>query len=226
MGRKIIDETNKTYGKLTVLKRIGIDSHKHTIWLCGCECGETIPVQVAHLRNGHTTSCGCGKHINEVGNRYGKLVVVRKSGNDSFGKLLWECYCDCGTTTIVRANTLRSGEVNSCGCIKSLGELKITQLLLKNNIPFLKEYSFQDLKSENNYPLRFDFAILNIDGALQYLIEYDGAQHFESIAFFDKNTSFEVRQNRDKLKNDYCQKNNIRLIRLSYKDQISLDKIL
>lgn len=30
---------------------------------------------------------------------------------------MWECMCDCGNTTIVAGNHLRSGETKSCGCL-------------------------------------------------------------------------------------------------------------
>jgi hypothetical protein len=32
--------------------------------------------------------------------RYGNLTVVRRAGANTHGQALWECRCDCGTTTI------------------------------------------------------------------------------------------------------------------------------
>ena len=34
------------------------------MWNCLCDCGESTIVSSAHLRSGHTTSCGCYKAIN------------------------------------------------------------------------------------------------------------------------------------------------------------------
>ena len=34
-----------------------------------------------------------------VGERYGRLVVVARAGANKHGQALWECRCDCGTTT-------------------------------------------------------------------------------------------------------------------------------
>ena len=59
----------------------------------------------------------------------------------------------------------------------SKGEQTIAELLTKYNINFIRQYKFNDLVSKNNICLRFDFAIVNDDGTLKYLIEYDGAQH-------------------------------------------------
>lgn len=54
--------------------------------------------------------------IDETGNRYGILTVIKRVGSDRFGQLRWECVCDCGNTTIVSGGNLRRGLVNSCGC--------------------------------------------------------------------------------------------------------------
>jgi len=56
---------------------------------------------------------------NEIGNRYGKLVVVERAPKPE-GRpkgAYWLCKCDCGNSKIVRGADLRSGDVNSCGCL-------------------------------------------------------------------------------------------------------------
>ena len=62
----------------------------------------------------------------------------------------------------------------SCGCLKSKGEEKIIKILKDNNISFEKEKKFDFCIFENGSYPRFDFFIEN-----QYLIEYDGIQHFK-----------------------------------------------
>ena len=57
MGR-VIDETGKVYGYLTVLARVGSKNNR-TMWLCHCKCGKKVEVAGKFLRNGHTQSCGC-----------------------------------------------------------------------------------------------------------------------------------------------------------------------
>lgn len=69
--------------------------------------------------------------------------------------------------------------------------------------------------SKNNYPLRFDFAIIDEEKNLIKLIEYDGSQHFKPSEQFGGQKAFEDLQQRDKLKNDYCKINNINLLRIS-----------
>lgn len=55
---------------------------------------------------------------NEIGNRYGKLTVVRYDHTDKRQGAYWLCACDCGCTTVVKGNRLRNGKTKSCGCLK------------------------------------------------------------------------------------------------------------
>ena len=51
--------------------------------------------------------------INEVGNRYGKLTVIKRAPN--FRKLtMWLCRCDCGAEIVTRASRLRRGRSTQC----------------------------------------------------------------------------------------------------------------
>jgi hypothetical protein len=55
------------------------------------------------------------------GQRFGRLTVIKQSDRkDTTRSIYWECQCDCGETKTVRGTSLRSGRVNSCGCL--LGE--------------------------------------------------------------------------------------------------------
>ena len=49
----------KTFGRLTVERRVGSNAHQQTIWLCRCSCGGTSTPTSAKLKNGHSRSCGC-----------------------------------------------------------------------------------------------------------------------------------------------------------------------
>lgn len=67
--------------------------------------------------------------INEVGKRYGKLVVLEQAPSDgTWAKFL--CQCDCGNTITVRGNSLRTGMTRSCGCLAHLppGEAAFNQI--------------------------------------------------------------------------------------------------
>lgn len=51
-----------------------------------------------------------------TGQRFGRLVVLRRVDNDSHGNLRWLCECDCGNQKIVGGRHLTSGRTKSCGC--------------------------------------------------------------------------------------------------------------
>ncbi len=104
------------------------------------------------------------------------------------------------------------------------GPAKIEELLIKNNIPYSKEYVFTNCKYKNQLP--FDFAIFQDDG-LKCVIEYDGEQHFKFIPLWHKTEKgFEEQQERDNIKTRYYQQNNIKLIRIPYTRYDDIEQIL
>ena len=54
----------------------------------------------------------------------------------------------------------------------SRGEIKIYEILKEAELNFREEYSIVGLNSPNGRPLRFDFAVFDDDGNLDFLIEY------------------------------------------------------
>lgn len=46
------------FGRLTIVAPAK-PRYRKTYWVCRCECGNVVEVQQAHLRSGHTRSCGC-----------------------------------------------------------------------------------------------------------------------------------------------------------------------
>ena len=57
-----------------------------------------------------------------VGQKFGRLTVVKRLENGPNYKAMWECLCDCGQTKVTAGAYLRCQSVKSCGClIKSRG---------------------------------------------------------------------------------------------------------
>lgn len=107
-------------------------------------------------------------------------------------------------------------------CCHSWGELKVQKFLQDNNIEFVREKRFSDCKDKRE--LKFDFWI----PLYNLLIEFDGLQHFPDEV---KNKKFyktfiaSVENDiirRDKIKNEYCLKHGIRLLRIKYNDNVHL----
>lgn len=53
------DLTGKTFDRLTVIERKGIDKRGYALWLCECDCGNSYITSGKNLTSGHTRSCGC-----------------------------------------------------------------------------------------------------------------------------------------------------------------------
>lgn len=235
---KKIDLTGQKIGRLMVISPAP-NKGRRTQWNCKCECGNDFIALTESLRSGKTRSCGCLRSeitaeknknniINLIGQHFGKLTVIQQA--ESYrNHSAWICECECGNIITVNSVELKKGDTLSCGCLRSsYGESLIKNILTNNQIDFKKEYSFEDLLSEKNIPLRFDFAIFK-DGKLSHLIEYDGEQHFSNKGDNKLwSDSFEKRKERDKLKTEYCKKHNIPLIRIPYweKENITLEKLM
>lgn len=58
--------------------------------------------------------------IDVTGQRFGRLIVVKRASNatNSARHVRWHCVCDCGNETIVGSQRLRSGSAKSCGCYR------------------------------------------------------------------------------------------------------------
>ena len=59
------------------------------------------------------------KYADLTGQRFGKLLVVEKTGERYNGKILWRCKCDCGNEILVNTASLNNGNTKSCGCLRS-----------------------------------------------------------------------------------------------------------
>lgn len=61
--RMSMDMIGKTFGELTVIKRISLPGETlNPLWLCICSCGRYTIVNGNKLRSGHTKSCGHLRH--------------------------------------------------------------------------------------------------------------------------------------------------------------------
>lgn len=229
-SKNTIDMLNQKFGRLTVVARDGSTSSGIAKWRCKCDCGKIITVIGSHLRNGHTTSCGCAhkeiiSQINRhdiTNQKFGKLTAICPLQKRKGTNTIWKCKCDCGKYCEVDINSLTQGKTNSCGCLgKSKGEYIISQILMQYHIPFEKQKTFETCRSpKTNRLFRFDFFVNN-----QYLIEFDGEQHFNYTGSgWNTKEHFEETKYNDNFKNQWCKKNNIPLIRIPYThiDKISL----
>ena len=110
----------------------------------------------------------------------------------------------------------------------SRGEIKIFDILTESGLSFAEEYSFSDLVSTQKVPLRFDFAVFDDNGDIDFLIEFQGIQHYEPKSKFGGIQGLRKQQANDMKKREYCRDHNITLIAIPYWDEerISFDYIM
>lgn len=203
----------KRFGKLVALHPSGHTEQGLVIWHCKCDCGNECDARGYDLQRGHTTSCGCARKRDLTNRRFGKLVAIKPTGEkNSQGAHIWKCKCDCGTELEVNAKDLLRGHRKSCGCLTSIAEVSIRQWLQDNEISYIDEYSFPDLRYK--YPLRFDFYIPTANNNF-FLIEYQGSQHYDNSDF-----GKQQREITDKMKQEYCKKHGIRLEEIRFDEDI------
>ena len=105
----------------------------------------------------------------------------------------------------------------------SRGEIKIEEILQESGLNFKEEYIFSDLVSSSGRPLRFDFAILDDNNELDFLIEFQGIQHYEPKSKFGGISGLRKQQYNDMKKREYCAKHNIPLVIIPYWDEGRID---
>lgn len=104
---------------------------------------------------------------------------------------------------------------NGCpSCKESYGEMYIRVFLDKNKIKYISQYKFNDCKNKLSLPFDFYLPEHNL------CIEYNGMQHYKPIEYFGGIKGFKQRKNNDKIKKEYCKKNNIPLIIIKYNENI------
>lgn len=99
-------------------------------------------------------------------------------------------------------------------CNESMGEKKIFEILTEYKVLFIKQHRFSDCK--HIIPLLFDFYLPEHNTC----IEFQGEQHYKSVNYWGGEDGFKLRQKRDKIKMEYCHKNNIPLIIIKYDEDI------
>ena len=211
------DLTGQRFGKLVVCS-LGNRSNAGAgaFWNCQCDCGKMVQVHAHKLKCGHTRSCGCAHQdgIRDLqGQRFGKRTVLKDSGQRRAGRgILWRCRCQCGQEKLIRQDALVAGRTRSCGCTTSRGNEKIARMLTQGGIAFVAEYTPGDLPGR----YRFDFAVFRQE-KLAYLIAYDGVLHTTySGRGWDTEARFLRTQASDGLKNAYCARKGIPLLRIPH----------
>lgn len=231
--------------RLTVCDRAPNTKSKKARVICLCECGKYTVINHQDFKEEKVKSCGCFSTEQKI-ERCKKTAVDYSSperninpfyeyleptdmryGNNK--EIIWKIKCrKCGKEYNGAPNELisekRTHGMNPCRCWQkhSMGVWKIIHILEQNNINYQLEKTFDSCLSSKGHKLYFDFYLPDYN----ILIEYDGQQHFQ-VAFGQDEQKLLLQQENDKIKDDWCLKNNIPLIRISYKQKnITINDLL
>ena len=138
--------------------------------------------------------------------------------NGARNKIKFRCKKDGYEWYTTPDNILRGQGCPKCN--QSKGEKLIGEILNANDIKFKPQKTFPNCKDKGL--LKFDFHLNDFNVA----IEYHGIQHYEPFEFFKGEVGLRELQRRDKIKSDYCQANNIKLITIPYWEFSNIEKIL
>lgn len=105
----------------------------------------------------------------------------------------------------------------------SRAEITIEEILTMAGMTFEEEYSFPDLVSSSGRPLRFDFCIFDDDGSIDFLIEYQGEQHYVAKSKFGGAQGLYRQKYNDTQKRKYCLEHNYNLVEIPYWDEGKLN---
>ena len=191
----------------------------HKCKICNYEW-KAKPTNLLHLKEGcpkcskHRKSLTHNEFLEEL-EKVNPYIKILDTYVNSVEKVTAKCL-KCGNIWKVKPNNLQNGR--GCPyCKNSKGEMKVAEILNKNNIKHKKEFIFKDCKCINYLPFDIYLTDYNI------CIEYDGIQHYEPITFGgismeEAIENLKYTQKKDKIKTEYCKNNNIKLLRIPYWD--------
>ena len=214
-------------------------------WNVRCQCmlcgNIKDEVNIHNIVSGRSKNCGCGrkqtlakirrKHTVESlqKQKFGRLTVKREYGRNKYGKILYECDCDCGAKgIIVLGNTLLLGHKKSCGCLLSEWNLKIRRIFEELGYKaILEKHVSIYTKDEGNKSFSFDVYVEE----LNLVVEYDGEGHFIPIDWGGEGNEIATKnlistQKRDSFKNKYCEENGIHLLRIPYTEKDNMKELI
>ena len=150
------------------------------------------------------------KEFNKTANNEYELISEYKNVSE---KVLVK-HIRCGHTYEVTPNKWLNGR--RCPyCNVSKGEEEIKKFLQSEGISFKQQVKFDNCKDKLKLP--FDFAVYDADRLL-FLIEFDGWHHFSFKPNARYNKTIEdlkLVQYHDKIKDEFCIKNSIKLLRIN-----------
>lgn len=220
-----INKAKKRHGEkfnYNEIKKEDIRDNKSKVTIICNDCQYKWPISVDnHINNTEISKClDC-----DTNRAPWTLKKFSQKTNEMYGKkytyLIDTVDINVNTTITIKCNDCNSffqRTINShinmnsgcSGCIKSKGEERCNHILNELNIIPISQFSFDD-----NLKYKYDFYFTHNN--VNYILEYDGGQHFKLVDFFhDTEETFEKSRDRDIYKTCLALERNIKFIRIDY----------
>ena len=193
------------------------------VWQCQYN-HDPWTARLSDILNGHwCPKCGYLSYTLSI--KVAHEIAIGKGGKclsdhyvGAMEPLLWQCG-KLHEPWYTSLNSVKNHNSWCPQCRQSKGEELITSLL---SIPFDREYSASNIHPDLSGRLRYDFHI----PSTRWLIEFDGAQHFEEITHFTNSKPLEERQETDRLKTRKAIEAGYSMLRIHYRDIEIIEMIL
>lgn len=131
-----------------------------------------------------------------------------------------------GTNTKINVKHIKCGHVYKVSphhfmagrrcpfCKESHGEHEIEMWLSNRNVNHICQKKFENCRFKKELPFDFYLPDSNV------CIEYDGEQHFKKVDLFGGEQGLAIRRLRDNIKDEFCKKEGIKLLRIKYNENI------
>ena len=228
---KFIEEMKIKHSEIEVL---GTYTNSTTRVKCRCKKCENIfnpfPNKILASHTNGCPSCAIKEaainktktHDEFVEDAFKKNQNIKILGkyNGATSKILCECK-KCGNKWSPVADKILQG-YGCPKCNSSKGERIIEEYLIRNNIKFISQKTFDDLFGVNNGFLSYDFylPIHNI------LIEFQGKQHYIPVDYFGGEEQLKVQIEHDNRKRNYAKKYGIQLLEIKYDNLKNIEDVL
>ncbi len=158
----------------------------------------------------------------ELNKKFEGKIIALDSYRGRENKIRFKCLTHDYIWVASPVNVLKGKGCPKCNC--STGELEIQSFLQRECYQYEWQKRFQECKDQK--PLPFDFYLPQYN----LIIEYDGEGHYLQ-SFYDKRCdnpyeAMRLTQKHDQIKNDFCEANNINLLRIPYWEKDNMFQLI
>ena len=179
-----------------------------SVALQGCGCSQCWKEK---LRNVHLKTQW--QYIQELKEVQPKIILIGEYNGANI-PITHKCMV-CGNQWDAAPASIVNAGTGCPKCSTSKGEKQVMNWLDSHCISYTPQKTFEDCRDKRKLP--FDFYLTDYNTC----IEYQGIQHYKPIEYFGGENHLLYVRRHDVIKKDYCESRNIKLICISYLEDVN-----